>query len=78
MRNEISRKSFELGVGGPGTQTTNLSLINRVTLNKSCYLSEPSFPTSEVRDLGWGQLTSFDHFTVHSDGPRTDQFPHLQ
>lgn len=74
----MSRKSFELGVGGPGTQTTNLSLINRVTLNKSCYLSEPSFPTSEVRDLGWGQLTSFDHFTVDSDDPRIGQFPHLQ
>lgn len=78
MRNEISRKSIELGVGGPGTQTTNLSLINRVTLNKSCYLSEPRFPTSEVRDPGQGQLTSFDHFTVDSHGPRIGQFPHLQ
>ena len=78
MRNEISRKSIELGVGGPGTQTTNLSLINRVTLNKSCYPSKPRFPTSEVRDPGRGQLTPFDHFTVDSDGPRTGQFPHLQ
>ena len=44
----LSRKSVELGVGGPRTQVKNLSLINRVTLNKSCYLSEPRFPTSEV------------------------------
>ena len=36
-----SEKGIELGVGGPGTQNLNLSLINRVTLNKSHYLSDP-------------------------------------